>query len=165
MNVEYTGRQFEITPAIRKQIEHGLGKLVKIIGDNFETHVVLTAEKYRQIAEITVTVRDKPLVGLAEATEMLLAVGEALGHVERQAIKHKDRRGTRKRQAPKKWETAPEAAAPRARSRKKKAEAAAAAVGATTTTAVPVVVHTFPPTVRTTEAHVVPSQDSVALRP
>ena len=29
MNVEYTGRQFEITPVIRKQIETGLEKLLK----------------------------------------------------------------------------------------------------------------------------------------
>src|SRR5437016_11550838 len=98
MQVEYTGRQYEITPAIRKQVEHALTKLVKIIGDNFETHVILTAEKYRQIAEITVTVRKQPIVGLAEGTEMLMAVGEALGHIERQALKYKGRWRAKKRQ-------------------------------------------------------------------
>ena len=30
MNVEYTGRQFEITPAIRKEVETGLAKIRKI---------------------------------------------------------------------------------------------------------------------------------------
>ena len=39
------------------------------------------------------------------------------------------------------------------------------AVGASSSTAVPVVVHAFPSAVRTTEAHVVTTQDSVALRP
>src|ERR1700693_4407622 len=76
MNVEYTGRQFAITPAIRKHVEHGLAKLTKIIGDNFEVHVILTAEKYRHTAEITVVVRAKSIVGLPEGVEMLLAVGE-----------------------------------------------------------------------------------------
>ena len=86
MNVEYTGRQFQITPAIRKQVEQGLHKLTRILGDNFETHVILTAEKYRHIAEISVIVRDKPIVGLADATEMMIAVGDALSRIERQAL-------------------------------------------------------------------------------
>jgi putative sigma-54 modulation protein len=39
------------------------------------------------------------------------------------------------------------------------------AVGSSERTAVPVVVHKFPAMVRTTEAHVVKANDSVALRP
>jgi putative sigma-54 modulation protein len=153
MNVEYTGRQYEITPQIRKQVEHGLTKLTRILGDSFDAKVILTAEKYRHIADITVTVRQKPLVGLAEGTEMIAAVGEALDRIERQAVKYKARWRTRKRHGARK----PAAVeAPRAM---------AAAVGNTATTAVPVVVHTFPAMVRTTEAHVVPAQDAVALRP
>ena len=42
MNVEYTGRQYEITPAVRKQIEHGLSKLEKLFGSSFDSHVILT---------------------------------------------------------------------------------------------------------------------------
>ena len=34
MNVEFTGRQCEITPAIRKSVETGLAKIRKIVGDN-----------------------------------------------------------------------------------------------------------------------------------
>src|SRR5581483_8250853 len=154
MNVEYTGRQYEITPAIRKQVEHGLGKIKKIFGENFESHVILTAEKYRQIAEITVLVRDHSIVGAAEGTEMTMVVGEALGRIERQAIKYKARWRARKRHQRRKWA----AAQPRER-------ALQVAVGASATTAVPVVVHTYPALVRTTEAHVVPAQDAVALRP
>jgi putative sigma-54 modulation protein len=39
------------------------------------------------------------------------------------------------------------------------------AVGSDAATAVPVVVHAFPATIRTTQAHIVKSDDSVALRP
>ena len=45
MNVEYTGRQYEITPKVRKQVEHGLAKLVKILGDNFESKVILAVRE------------------------------------------------------------------------------------------------------------------------
>jgi putative sigma-54 modulation protein len=153
MNVEYTGRQYEITPTIRKQVEQGLAKLTKILGENFESHVILAAEKYRCIAEITVTTRNHPIVGLAEATDMAPAIGEALDRIERQALKYKTRWRTRKRQPRKKWV----AEVP--------AEELRVAVGANVATAVPVVVHTYPPMARTTEAHVVHSRESVALRP
>src|SRR5438552_12165142 len=91
MNVKYTGRQYEITPKVRKQVEHGLGKLTKILGDNFESKVILAVEKHRCKAEITVTSRSNPIVGMAEAGEMIAAVGEALDRIERQAIKYRTR--------------------------------------------------------------------------
>ena len=34
MNVEYTGRQYEITPAIRKEVETGLQKSAKFLATN-----------------------------------------------------------------------------------------------------------------------------------
>ena len=74
MTVEYFGRQYEITPAIRDEVESGLGKLTKILGDNFKSKVILTVEKHRHIAEITVKRRRGHLVGLAEATDMVAAV-------------------------------------------------------------------------------------------
>ena len=55
MNIEYFGRQYEITPAVRDEIESVLGKLRKILGDNFKSKVILTLEKHRNIAEITVS--------------------------------------------------------------------------------------------------------------
>src|SRR5579885_1405607 len=99
MSVEYTGRQYEITPAVRKQVEHGLSKLEKLFGGSFDSHVILTLEKHRHIAEITVVVRDHAIVGLAEATEMSAAVGEALDKIDRQAVKYKSRWRAKKRQA------------------------------------------------------------------
>jgi putative sigma-54 modulation protein len=155
MNVEYTGRQYEITPAVRKQIEHGLSKIKKLLGDNFETHVILAVEKHRHKAEITITYRDHPIVGMAEAAEMASAVTEALDRIDRQAVKYRTRYRAKKRAARKKWAAKP------ARTE----ESLAIAVGADASTAVPVVVHGFPAAVRTTEAHIVRSTDSVAMRP
>jgi putative sigma-54 modulation protein len=156
MNVEYTGRQYEITPVIRKHIEHGLAKLVKILGDNFESKVILASEKHRCKAEITVTMRSNPMVGVAEAGDMVAAVGEALDRIERQAIKHRTRWRSIKQKARKKLPAS--SAGPQV-------EELRMVVGASATTAVPVVVHAYPAAVRTTEAHVVQTRDSVALRP
>ena len=91
MNVEYTGRQFEITAAIRKEVETGLAKIKKILGDKFDGKIILSVEKRRHKAEITITPRKGPLVGLAQASSMKAAIGEALEHLSRQAIKYKTR--------------------------------------------------------------------------
>ncbi len=153
MNVEYTGRQFEITPAIRKEVETSLNKLTKILGDNFKSKVILTAEKQRRIAEITITRRTAPIVAVAESVDMTLALGEALENIERQALKFNGRRRDTKRVAKSKWKReAPEIEAQ-------------LVVGAAASMAVPVVVHKFPAGHRTSEAHLVANHDSVAARP
>jgi len=154
MNVEYTGRQYEITPNIRKEVESGLTKIKKILGDKFETKVILAVEKHRHKAEITIHPRNGPLVGLAQAGDMLVAISEALDHLEKQAVKYKTRWRTKKRQPRKGWDG--EAAV---------AKSKAVAVVETEKTTVPIVVHKFPRVSKTTEAHLVRSTDSVALRP
>ena len=157
MNVEYTGRQFEITPIARKQVELGLEKIEKILGSNFESHVILSTEKRRHIAEITVTVRNHPpIVGLSEAAEMTTAIGGALDRIERQAVKYKTRWRSKKRQARKKLEQA---------EGQQEQLSVAIAVGGDLTTAVPVKVHSFPNVVKITEAHVSKSSDSVSFKP
>jgi putative sigma-54 modulation protein len=155
MNVEYFARQYEITPAVRDEVESGLGKLTKILGENFKSKVILAVEKHRFIAEITVKRRRGHLVGLAEATDMVAAVNQALEHIETQALKSNGRRrATHRKPKDKSWAT-PLEAEPEIQ----------IAVGASAATAVPVVVHKFPAIARTTEAHLVKSSDSIAMRP
>jgi putative sigma-54 modulation protein len=153
MNVEFTGRQYEITPTIRKEVETGLNKIRKILGDKFETKVVLAVEKHRHKAEITISPRNGPIVGLAQATDMLSAVHEALDHLQRQALKYKTKWLSKKRKAGKKFNGQNEQ------------ETVEAAVGLSESTAVSVTVHKFPAVAKTTEVHLVHAKDSVALRP
>src|ERR1700686_4493225 len=108
MNVEYTGRHYVVTSTIRKEVETGLTKIRKILGDRFETKVILSVEKHRNTAEITISPRNGLLVGLAQAKDMSVAVNEALDHLEKQAVKYKTRwqskkRSARKSEEVKKW--------------------------------------------------------------
>ena len=153
MNVEYTGRQYEITPAIRKEVETGLAKIRKILGDKFEAKVVLAVEKHRHKAEITITPRNGPIVGLAQATDMKLAISEALGHIEKQAVKHKTRLISKKRKLHKKWNG------------EAQQDDVLTAVGLNQKTSVPVVVHKYPALAKATEVHLTHSSEAVALRP
>ncbi len=158
MNVEYTGRQYEVTNTIRKEVETGLTKIRKILGDRFETKVILAVEKHRHKAEITINPRNGPLVGLAQAKEMTIAVNQALDHLEKQAIKYKTRWQSKKRSARKseevnKWNG------------HSTQEEVQTMVGLSEKTAVPVMVHKYPAVAKTTEVHLVRSDDSVAMRP
>jgi putative sigma-54 modulation protein len=160
MNVEYTGRQYVVTTAIRKEVETGLTKIRKILGDRFETKVILAVEKHRHKAEITISPRNGPLVGLAQAKDMTIAVNEALDHLEKQAVKYKTKwqskkRSARKSEEVKKWNghsTSPQ-------------EELTTLVGLSEKTAVPVMVHKYPAVARTTEVHLVRSDEAVAMRP
>jgi putative sigma-54 modulation protein len=161
MNVEYTGRHYVVTSIIRKEVETGLTKIRKILGDRFETKVILSVEKHRNTAEITISPRNGLLVGLAQAKDMSIAVNEALDHLEKQAVKYKTRwqskkRSARKNEETKKWNghsTAPEQ------------NDLQTVIGLSEKTAVPVMVHRYPAVAKTTEVHLVRSEDAVAMRP
>jgi putative sigma-54 modulation protein len=162
MNVEYTGRHYEVTAAIRREVETGLAKLRKILGDKFETKVILAVEKHRHKAEITISPRNGPLVGLAQAKDMTIAVNEALDHLEKQAVKYKTRwqskkRSARKSEEVKKWNGH---STPGDGQNDLQTD-----VGLSQKTAVPVLVHKYPAVAKTTDVHLVRSSDAVAMRP
>jgi putative sigma-54 modulation protein len=153
MNVEYTARKYKITPTVRKDVEAGLDKIRKILGDRFETKVMLVAEKRQHKAEITINPPHGPIVGLAETDNMVTAVNEALEHLQKQALKHKTKWISKKRKAVKKFDG------------QSLDENLETALGLAESTTVSVLVHKFPSVARTTEVHLVHSRDSVALHP
>jgi|SRR5579862_2249577 len=169
MNVEYTGRHYEVTPAIKKEVETGLAKIRKILGDKFEAHVILAVEKHRHKAEITISPRNGSLVSLAQAKDMTIAVSEALDHLERQAVKYKKRwqskkLSARKSEEAKKW-NGHSAELADVETKSVPADGSQTRVGLTEKTAVPVAVHRYPAVAKTTEVHLVRSSESVAMRP
>ena len=98
MNVEYTGRQTTITKKLKAQAEAGLERIAKIVGTTCTVHVILSADKYRQIAEVSVKTRNLKLVARCEAaTEMTIALHDALAKIEQQAIRQKQKTTTIKR--------------------------------------------------------------------
>jgi len=155
MNIEYTGRHYEVTAADRKEIESGLNKIKKILRGNFESKVVLAVEKHRHKAEITISSRVGPLVALSQAKDMRAAIGNALEHLEKQALKNKTRIIARKRRNHKERDA--EVAMP--------APVLQNAAAAASATAVSMVVHKFPAFAKSTDVHLVRSDDAVALRP
>lgn len=168
MDVEYTGRQTTITKKLKAQTEAGLARIAKIVGNAGSVHVILTTEKYRHSAELTVQTRQLKLVATCESTEMALALRDALAAVEKQAIRYKKRRTTIKRH--------PQTAAKQV-GQKAVADGAVPAVAKAripvkvvtknggARKAVPMLVHSFPSNSPLPEPHLVRSKDGVAMRP
>ena len=153
MNVEYTARKYKITPSIRKEVETGLNKIRKILGDRFETNVILAVEKRQHKAEITIDPPNGPIVGIAQTTDMPSAVNEALDHLHKQSLKYKTKWLSKKRKAVKKFDG------------QSLEDNLQAALGLAESATVSVLVHKFPSVARTTEVHLAHARDSVALRP
>src|SRR5215469_14369724 len=167
MDVEYTGRQTTVTKKLKAQTEAGLARIAKIVGNAGSVHVILTTEKYRHTAELTVQTRQLKLVAACESTEMESALRDALSKIEQQAIRHKKRKATIKRH--------PQTAARQVKKAAVDGEVPAvakAAVAVKVATkngsvrkAVSMLVHSFPSHSPLPEPHLVRSKDGVAMRP
>jgi putative sigma-54 modulation protein len=175
MQIEYTGRQIAVTKTLHSIGDEGVERIGKILGRITTAKIILTAEKYRQTAEVTINTRLQSIVGLCESTSMENALREAIAKAETQAIRHKDRIRARKRK-PKEEKSAEETQL--TRTRRTGRPIAIEASEATSDShkrgangnghakpAVPVTVHSFPAKTPIAEPHVVRSIDSVALRP
>jgi putative sigma-54 modulation protein len=99
MRVEFTGRQIEITPAIREFTENRLCKIRKILGEMIDVHVILTVEKYRHVAEINLKSRSFKFNGAEETHDMYTSINAVLEKIERQSVKHKGKHMARKRKS------------------------------------------------------------------
>jgi putative sigma-54 modulation protein len=99
LNIEYTARWTVITPKIKKLAETELKRIDQMLGGAVSAHVILTEDKYRQIAEVTLKTSTGTLVATCEGTEMLVALHDALRKIEQQAVKHKERKITVERHA------------------------------------------------------------------
>lgn len=171
MQIEYTGRQVTITKALRAQAEAGIERIAKILGKVTSAHVILSATKYRQRAEVAIKTRLTKIVGVAECPNMETSLRDALIKAETQAIRRRKRLQAKKRQ-PKEEKVTEE---PRLSRPRKPAKVAAANEEALPVVPkngngrgkeiIPVTVHSFPALSPVHEPHLTRSTDSVALRP
>jgi len=97
MNITTTARHCELEPEVRLFAQERLGKLSKYARDIMEAHVVVTAEKYRHNAEITLRLKRHEMVSREEANDARAAIDQAAGRLEQQIKRLKDRRLERKR--------------------------------------------------------------------
>jgi putative sigma-54 modulation protein len=99
MNIEISGRNYEVTDRIRDLIEKKLAKVTKYFEDIIEIRCVLNVEKYRNICEITILGKSYDSKAAQEADTMEDAINSAVDHLKRQAGENRKKVRDRKRRS------------------------------------------------------------------
>jgi putative sigma-54 modulation protein len=91
MNVSYKGMQKALAPKLQHKLDAKFGKLSKLLERKGpkEAHVVVTSERGRHNAEVTMQFYGHPLVGLATDGDLFTALWDALEKLEAQAVKQR----------------------------------------------------------------------------
>ena len=87
MDIITTARRFDLTPPLREHAEKRLQKLGRY-GDNIqEIHLILTQDKHRHIAEVTVRAAGTELFSKEETHDMVESIDRVIDRIEKQISK------------------------------------------------------------------------------
>jgi putative sigma-54 modulation protein len=96
MKIEFTGRQTGIPDDVRRLAERKLQKVGKLLPSVTRAHVILAADKHRQVAEVSVHSRQLDLAAVETTNNPRLSVAGAIDKLLRQAQRQHARRRERK---------------------------------------------------------------------
>jgi putative sigma-54 modulation protein len=91
MIIEYTGRQFVVTQKYKDQAGASLRAIEKIVSGATSAKVILTVDKYRMIADVTVKQGSQSMVATCESAEMMIALRDAMAKIEQQAVRQRQK--------------------------------------------------------------------------
>ena len=94
MNLTVTGHHVDVTEAMRRHVETKLGKLARHTDLPLSMAVTLVVEKDRHKAEAKVHVADTHLHADATENDMYAAIDALADKLDRQLIRHKEKRRT-----------------------------------------------------------------------
>jgi len=91
MNLSVSGHHLEVTPALRSYVESKIARVKRHFDHVIDAHVILTADKLRQKAEVTLHVRGKDLYCQSEENDLYAAIDLLADKLDRQVLKYKDK--------------------------------------------------------------------------
>jgi putative sigma-54 modulation protein len=91
MEIRTTARHFELTENLKEFAEGEIKRLEKYYDHIIDTHLTMSVEKSRQIAELTVKVYGTVLTSKAKAFDMYVAVENVIVKMETQIKKYKSK--------------------------------------------------------------------------
>ena len=89
MILNITGRNIEVTPAIRDYVQNKIGRLDKFFDTAVEAQIILSVERLDHNAEVTLHVKGKTLHCSESAESLYAAIDLLTDKFERQIIKYK----------------------------------------------------------------------------
>ena len=100
MNLNLTGHHLDITPALRTYVQEKLGRVRRHFDHVIDAHVVLSVDKLRQKAEVTLHVRGKDIHCASEDLDLYAAIDLLVDKLDRQVLKYKDKRQDKGHESP-----------------------------------------------------------------
>jgi putative sigma-54 modulation protein len=91
MNLSVSGHHLEVTPAIRSYVEAKISRVTRHFDHVIDAHVILTANKLVQKAEVTLHVPGKDLHCECEEGDLYAAIDVLADKLDRQILKYKDK--------------------------------------------------------------------------
>ena len=91
IRLDMTGRNVDITAAMREFAEEKLSKLDKLLDGSLDIHVVVGIEKHRHYAEIQVKSKTGVFSAHHETGDLYASIGEVADKLDRQVLKHKEK--------------------------------------------------------------------------
>lgn len=96
MAVNITFRNLDSSDAIRDYALDRVSRVKKYVESPFDANVVLSVEKFRHIAEITISFDGSTINGQEETEDLYSAIDKVMDKVERQIKKHRGKLMKRK---------------------------------------------------------------------
>jgi len=97
MEITVTFRRMEPTESLRLYAVEKLSKIKKYLDSPLEAHVVLEVEKFRHMADVTLSVDGTWVKAVEETGDMYSAIDQVMDKIEKQVKRHlsriKERRG------------------------------------------------------------------------
>lgn len=91
MRIKVSGKNFNVTDAIRERVEKKLSKFEKYFTPITEAHATLSVEKDRHIIEVTIPFNGVMLRGEEATEDMYVSIDNVVEKLERQIRKQKTR--------------------------------------------------------------------------
>ncbi len=91
MEVDITGRHFDITESLKAYVGDKIQKLEKYSLKVESIHVVLSIQKFHHVAEITLLAKGLRLTAREDSIDMYSAFDKSMGNIELQVRRQHDR--------------------------------------------------------------------------
>ncbi len=90
MIIEYSGRHIDVTPALKAHTEEQIEKILHAFDAKaIKAHVIFEIERAKHRCEIVVNWRNETLTAESASPDMYQSISQAVGKIEKQALKLK----------------------------------------------------------------------------
>jgi putative sigma-54 modulation protein len=91
MNINITGHHVEVTAAIRDYVNSKLDRVIRHFDHVTSVHVILSVEKLKQKAEVTLHVKGKDIHADCTGADLYASIDSVTDKLDRQVVKHKEK--------------------------------------------------------------------------